>query len=186
MAVRRILKYPRDEARLRRKSAEIKRLDAETKKHIADLKDTLAAQSGAGLAAPQIGIYKRVALVRFGQEKGEMGAPLAVVNPVIVERGPLVKGFDGCLSLPGLVTWDTLRPSWLVFTARDENWRKIEMRVEGIDAIVVDHEVDHLDGVLFLDRLDKNGKLYVAEIDENGEQKLIELGALLPDFQDIT
>src|SRR5439155_21473019 len=144
MAVRRILKYPRDEARLRRKSVEIKRLDAETKRLIGDLKDTLATHSGAGLAAPQIGIYKRVALVRFGQGQGEMDAPCAIINPVIVERGPLAKGFDGCLSLPGQITWDTLRPAWLVFAARDENWKKIEMRVQGIDAIVVDDEVDHL------------------------------------------
>jgi peptide deformylase len=180
MAVRRILKYPRDEVRLRRKSTEIKRLDAETKRLIGDLKDTLATQSGAGLAAAQIGVCKRVALVRFGQDKGEMEPPLAILNPVIVERGPLAKGFDGCLSLPGLMTWDTLRPSWLVFTARDENWKQFEMRVEGINAIVVHHEVDHLDGVLFLDRLDKDGKLYIAEIDESGEQKLVELGALLP------
>src|SRR5689334_20717619 len=64
MAVRKILKYPHDEARLRKKSAEVKRLDSDIKKLIGDLKDTLATQPGAGLAAPQMGIYKRVALVR--------------------------------------------------------------------------------------------------------------------------
>ncbi|MCC7448482.1 MAG: peptide deformylase [Anaerolineae bacterium] len=179
MAVRKILKYPHDEARLRKKSAEVKRLDTDIKKLIGDLKDTLATQPGAGLAAPQVGIYKRVALVRFGQDKGEMEPPLALINPAIVDSGPLDKGFDGCLSLPGIVTWDTVRPSWLVFRARDEQWQKIEMRVEGIDAIVVHHEIDHLDGVLFLDRLDKDGKLYVSEIDANGEQKLVELNRLI-------
>ena len=180
MTIRRILKYPEDETKLRRKSAEIKKLDAETKGLIADLKDTLATQSGAGLAAVQIGVLKRVALVRFGQDKGEMEPPLAIINPVIVERGPLDKGFDGCLSIPGLVTWDTLRPTWLVFAARDEHWRKIKMHVEGIDAIVVDHEVDHLNGVLFLDKLDKGGKLYIPQTDENGEEKLVEVGTILP------
>lgn len=179
MTVRKILKYPHDEARLRKKSAEVKRLDADIKKLIGDLKDTLATQPGAGLAAPQIGIGKRVALVRFGQDTGVMEPPLAIINPVVVDSGSLDKGFDGCLSLPGLVTWDTLRPSWLVFRARDENWKPIEMRVEGIDAIVVHHEIDHLDGVLFLDRLDKDGKLYIAETDANGEQKLVELNRLI-------
>jgi peptide deformylase len=108
-----------------------------------------------------------------------MEAPMAIINPVIVERGPLAKGFDGCLSMPGLYTWDSLRPSWLVFTARDENWRKMHLRVEGADASVVDHEVDHLNGVLFLERLNTNGKLYVAQIDENGDEKLVELGNAL-------
>jgi peptide deformylase len=179
MPVRKILKYPQDDARLRRKSAEIKRLDTETKALIADLKDTLATQPGAGLAAPQIGVTKRVALVRFGQDEGEMGPPLAIINPVILEAGPLAKGFDGCLSLPGLVTWDTLRPSWLVFTYRDEQWKKQTLRVEGIDGIVVHHEIDHLDGVLYLDRLDRGGKIYVEETDENGEQVLVELSEAL-------
>ena len=81
--------------------------------------------------------------------------------------------------MPGWVTWNTVRPMWLVFTARDENWQKIKMRVEGIDAIVLDHEIDHLNGVLFLDRLAKGGKLYLSQIDENGEEKLIKLGDIV-------
>jgi peptide deformylase len=180
MAVRKILKYPHDETKLRRKSAEIKRIDAETKALIRDLKDTLETVPGAGLAAVQIGVLKRVALVRFGQDKGEMEPPLVIINPMIVEKGPLEKGFDGCLSMPGLVTWDTLRPTWMVFTARDEHWNKIKLRVEGIDSIVVHHELDHMDGVLFLDRLDKDGKLFISQIDEDGEEHLIELGKMVP------
>lgn len=175
MAVRKILKYPADDAKLRRKSREVKRLDAETKNLITDLKATLETEPGAGLAAPQIGVLKRVALVCFGQDAGEMEPPLTLINPEIVESGPLGKGFDGCLSLPGLVTWDTVRPTWLVFRARGENWEKIERRVEGIDAIVVQHEVDHLDGILFLDRMEKGGKLFVVETDENGEEHFVEL-----------
>ncbi len=178
MSVRKILKYPQDDARLRRKSTEVKRLDTEIKALMVDLKDTLATQAGAGLAAPQIGVPKRVALVRFGQDKEEgMDAPIAVINPVILESGPPAKGFDGCLSLPGLVTWDTLRPSWLVFNFRDEQWKKQTLRVEGVDAIVVHHEIDHLDGILYLDRLDQGGKIYVEQTDENGERVLVELGA---------
>ena len=129
MAVRKILKYPADDAKLRRKSRAVKRLDAETKTLIADLKATLETEPGAGLAAPQIGVLKRVALVCFGQDAGEMEPPLTLINPEIVQTGPLGKGFDGCLSLPGLVTWDTVRPTWVVFRARGENWEKIERRV---------------------------------------------------------
>ncbi len=180
MAVRKVLKYPQDEVRLRRKSSEVKRLDAETKALIQDLKDTLASQPGAGLAAPQIGVFKQVTVVRFGQDQGEMQPPLALINPVIVERGEPVKGFDGCLSLPGLCTWDTLRPAWLVFTARDEQWKKIRMRVEGIDARLVDHEIDHLKGVLFIDHMDSSAKLFVVKKDEDGEDHLVEVTSLLP------
>lgn len=180
MPIRKVLQYPTDEAKLRRKSAEVKRLDNATRQLIRDLKETLATQPGAGLAAPQIGIWKKVALVCFGQDQDEMEPPLAIINPVIVETGPLAKGFDGCLSMPGLVTWDTLRPSWLVFTARDENWNKITRRVEGIDAIVVHHEVDHLNGVLFLDRMETGGKLYVRRVAADGEETFVELSNILP------
>lgn len=181
MAVRKILLYPKDEARLRRKSAEVKRLDAETKALIQDLKDTLEAEGGGGLAAPQIGVYKRVVLVVFGQDEGkERQPPLVLINPVIRQRGTLVPRFDGCLSIPKLYTWDSPRPEWLEFTARGENWEKISMRVEGNDATVVEHEVDHLEGVLFLDKLDARAKLYVARMDENGEEKLVELRRTLP------
>ncbi len=179
MPVRKILRYPADDARLRRKSREVRRLDAETKALIADLKATLETEPGAGLAAPQIGVLKRVALVCFGQDRGELEPPLALINPEIIEAGPLDKGFDGCLSLPALVTWDSVRPTWLSFRARGENWEPIEMRVEGIDAIVVHHEIDHLDGILYLDRMAQGGKLYRVEKDEDGKDHFIELGAAL-------
>ena len=180
MPIQRILKYPKDEARLRKPSSAIKRIDAEIKSLIKDLKDTLAQEEGAGLAAPQIGEHRRVVLVRFGQDQGEMQPALALINPVITERGALVKCFDGCLSLPKIYTWDAMRPAWLEFTAMDENGENVAMRVEGADAAVVDHEVDHLDGVFFLDRLAKDAKLYLARTDENGEEKLVLLPGALP------
>ena len=179
MPVKKILQYPRDEAKLRKKSAAVKRLDADVKLLITDLKDTLATQAGAGLAAVQIGVLQRVALVRFGQDQGEMEPPLAIINPVILERGPLVDSFDGCLSIPKLYTWDSPRPSWLMFKARDEHWNEIRMRVEGADASVVDHEVDHMNGMLFLDRLAEGAQLYVPRRDENGEEKLVPLASAI-------
>ena len=153
MAVRRIVMFPAEEATLRKRSARIKPADDSTAALIADLKDTLLAHPGAGLAAPQIGVHKRVVVVRFGQDAGEMEPPRALVNPVILEKGPLTSGFDGCLSLPRVVTWDTLRPAWLRFRAQDEQGEPFEMRVEGIDAILVHHEIDHLNGKVFIDYL---------------------------------
>src|SRR5687768_12354556 len=178
MAVKRVLEFPAEEAALREKSSEVKFLNNNIKTLIKDLRDTLAEQPGAGLAAPQIGVHKQVALVMFGQDEGEKQEPIVIINPEIIERGPLVKGFDGCLSLPGIVTWDTLRPEWLVFKARNEQFQEFTMRVEGIDARVVDHEVDHLEGIFFLDKLVSGGKLYIPRVDENGKEKLVELTGL--------
>jgi peptide deformylase len=175
MAIRNILIYPGEEPNLRKMSAPIKRLDLETKALITDLKETLLANPGAGLSAPQIGVFLRAAAVRFGQDDGEMEAPQVFLNPQIIKRGPLVKGFDGCLSLPNVCTWDTLRPAWITFTARDEQWRPVKLRVEGIDARLIDHEIDHLDGKLFLDLLRPGAKLFLATKDENGEDKLVQI-----------
>lgn len=177
MTVRDILIYPKEEAKLRQKSAKVKKIDASIRELVADLKETLLANPGAGLAAPQIDVHKRVIVVRFGQESGEMEPPRELINPVILQAGPLAKGFDGCLSLPRVVTWDTRRPSWLKFRAQDVQGNFFEMRVEGIDAILVNHEIDHLDGVFFLDRMTDDGKLYIAVDTEEGE-KLIPLDKL--------
>ncbi len=177
MAVKRILRYPDDEVRLRRPSEKVKKVNSRVRTLIQDLKDTLAVQSGAGLAAPQIGVHQRVALVRFGQDEGELQPPLTLINPEILEAGPIGKGFDGCLSLPKIATWDTLRPQSLRFRALDEKGDTFEMHVSGIDAIVVHHEIDHLDGVFFLDRLSDDAKLYIAIETQEGE-KLVELDSL--------
>lgn len=175
MAVRKVLLYPQDEAVLRKKSLKVKKLDESVKALIQDLKDTLATQPGAGLSAVQIGVHKRVTVVRFGQDEGEMKDPIVLINPEIVARGVRGKGFDGCLSIPNIATWDTMRPVWLEITARDEAWKPIKMRVDGIDARLVDHEIDHLDGKLFLDLMKPGYKLYVAQTDENGDTKFVEI-----------
>src|SRR5207244_11128813 len=70
---------------------------------------------------------------------------------------------------------DALPISWLVVSARDETWKKIKLRVENIDARLVDHEIDHLDGTLFIDRMDATSKLYVIKTDEEGEEYLVEI-----------
>lgn len=177
MTIRDILIYPQEEAKLRKKSAKVKKRDDSIRQLVDDLKETLLANPGAGLAAPQIDVHKRVVVVRLGQETGEMEPPRELINPVILEKGPLAKGFDGCLSLPRVVTWDTLRPSWLRFRAQDLDGNSFEMRVEGIDAILVHHEIDHLDGVFFTDRLPDDGELYLSVDTEDGH-KYVPLNSL--------
>ena len=181
MTVQRILRYPEDEAALRQKSAKVGRIDDEILALIADLMDTLAANPGAGLAAPQIGVHKRVTIVRFGQDdekkdgtgKKEMEQPLALINPEIVKAGVPATGFDGCLSIPNLLTWSTVRPSVLTFRALTADGKTIRRTVKGIDARLVHHEIDHLDGVLFLDRLKDMDDLFIVKHDENGKPRLV-------------
>jgi peptide deformylase len=165
MTIRKILMYPEDRKKLRKKSTLIES-PKDAKELIQDLKDTLAANPGAGLAAPQIGVHKCVIVVRFGQDEGEMDNPIGLINPKIIEEGELVAGFDGCLSIPGLFTYDTPRPSWLIITAINETGKKIKLKLSGIDARLVHHEIDHLEGIVYLDRLPQGGKLYKSETSE--------------------
>lgn len=169
MPVRPVLLYTKDEAKLRQVSEPVERISKPVKRLIQDLKDTLAEHPGAGLAAPQIDVHKRVTVVRFGQESGEMADPLVLINPEILEMGETKRSFDGCLSMPKIYTWDGQRPAWLRFRALGEDGQPIEMRVEGIDAALVHHEVDHLDGIFFLDRLAENATLYTEVQTEDGE-----------------
>lgn len=180
MTVKKLVYYPQDEARLRQLSKPIRSLkNKKLKRLIQDLKDTLEAQPGAAIAAPQIGSLKRVAVVKFGQnDDDEEHAMLTLINPEIIAGGKLEAGFDGCLSIPDIYTWDTLRPSWIRFQALGEDGAKIDRRVEGMDARVLHHEIDHLDGILFLDRLRDPQELYTPVKRDDGKAQMMRLADL--------
>ena len=180
MAVKKLVYYPQDEARLRALSKPIHSLKSKKlKRLIQDLKDTLEAQPGAAIAAPQIGVLKRMVVVKFGQnDDAEEEAMLTLINPEIIAAGRLEAGFDGCLSIPDVYTWDTPRPVWIRFWAWSEDGRRIERRVEGMDARVIHHEIDHLDGVLFLDRLRDPQELYTPLKGDDGKTKMVRLADL--------
>lgn len=170
MAICKILLYPTHENLLRKKSERVKLIDQNVKNLIANLKDTLAAhENGIGLAAPQINAHKRVVIARLGGNQGnsEPGQPVALINPTILESSDLQKDFDGCLSFPGLYG-ETVRPHMLRISAIDEDGKTIDVRYDGFDAVVVHHEIDHLDGILFIDRIEKMEDLYRIIHDENG------------------
>lgn len=177
MAVKRLVYYPQDEALLRQKSGAVSNLkNKRLKRLIQDLKDTLESQQGAAIAAPQIGVRRRVAIAKFGQnDDAEVEPMLTLINPEILEAGELEAGFDGCLSIPDIYTWDTPRPSWLRFRARGENGEEIVRRLDGMDARVLHHEIDHLDGILFLDRLRDPEELYTPVEGADGKTKMVRL-----------
>ena len=177
MPVRKLLYYPEDETRLRMASKPVpiargKKLRA----LIRDLKDTLASLPGAAIAAPQIGVFKRVTVVKFGQNDDADEEPmLALINPRIAAAGRDEPGFDGCLSIPRLFSWDTPRPIWIEFTALGEDGQPISRRVTDLDARVLHHEIDHFDGILFLDRLRDPDELYTPVAGEDGKKKMVRL-----------
>ncbi len=177
MAIKRLIYYPQDEALLRRVSRPVSNLkNKRLKRLIQDLKDTLASQPGAAIAAPQIGVHKRVAVAKFGQNDDDDEQPmLTLINPEIIAAGAPETGFDGCLSIPDIYTWDTPRPSWIRFRATGEDGSDIIRRLEGMDARVLHHEIDHLDGILFLDRLQDPNELYTPVEGEDGKTNMVRL-----------
>jgi len=172
MTVRDILIFPQHKTELRRKSDSVTGLNKKVRRLILDLKDTLQVSSdGIGLAAPQINFHQRVVVVRLGNtsyERAEPGPPIALINPVIIESGDERKDFDGCLSFPGLYG-ETSRPHRLRVTGLDEDGKFFDQIYEGFDAVVVHHEINHLDGVLFIDRIENLQDLYTLSENEHGE-----------------
>lgn len=185
MAVREILLYLKDKTILRAKSASVEVFDQHTQDLIKDLKDTLQGHTdGIGLAAPQIGVNLRVVIVCLGTQNNQdtsQAKPITLVNPKIVEAGDEQKDFDGCLSFPGLFG-ETVRPHHLRVKGILENGRPFNRIFSGFNAVVVHHEIDHLDGVLFVDRIASLDDLYRVYLDHKGRPIQAPLTVLSPAF----
>jgi len=172
MAVRKILLYPEHKSALRKASERVAAISPRIHYLVRDLKDTLASHpEGIGLAAPQIDAHLRVVIVRLGagqERESKPRAPITLINPeILIEKVPRLD-FDGCLSFPGLYA-DTVRPHYLRVAGIDEKGEPFNQVFEGFDAVIVHHEIDHLDGILFVDRVEKVGDLYRVKEDENGQ-----------------
>ncbi len=181
MAIRPIVLYNKNQAALRKKSEPVRAVNRRVKKLVKDLKDTLLSRDdGIGLAAPQINEHSRVVVVQLGgrgDDKDKLSPPIALINPEIVEAKNDQRDFDGCLSFPGLYA-ETARPHYLRVTGLDENGKPFDRVFEGFDAVVVHHEIDHLDGVLFIDRVENLEDMYTVREDENGELVRVPVSAL--------
>jgi peptide deformylase len=172
MAVREILTYNEYATALRKKSRLVPFVNQKVSQLIRDLKETLKASSdGVGLAAPQINIRKRVVIVCPGAVVDDMwqaGPPIALINPEIIEASNERRDFDGCLSFPGLYG-ETTRPHHLRITGLDEAGNPFDWVYTGFNAVIIHHEIDHLDGVLFIDRVENPQDLYTLRENERGE-----------------
>ena len=138
---------------LRQRAADVKSFDESLRRLIADLRETMHAYHGVGLAAPQVGVLERVLVVDVPlDEEGLSMASHALVNPVIVERTSTQTTEEGCLSIPGIFE-EVTRALEIRVRYQDEEGRKATLEADGYLARAIQHEVDHLDGVLFVDRL---------------------------------
>ena len=147
MALRQIRKVG-DEI-LRKKSRVVETVDERIVELLNDMYDTLkASDDGIGLAAPQIGILKRLVVIDLSEEDGEV---YKLVNPVIIKSKGEQVCREGCLSVPG-VLGDVVRPKEVVVEALNEKGEKIKIKAKDLLAIVLCHEIDHLDGILFTDK----------------------------------
>jgi peptide deformylase len=138
---------------LRQRTAEVTSFDDSLRSLAADMRETMHAYRGVGLAANQIGVLQRICVVDVPDE--QEGAPRHVytlVNPRVAERNGSEPGEEGCLSIPGIYE-EVSRALHIEVEYRDERGEKRSLDAEGFLARAIQHEIDHLDGVLFVDRL---------------------------------
>jgi peptide deformylase len=153
MAVLDVLTYPNPE--LKKVSAPISHFDAELQKFVEDLCETLYASPGCvGIAAPQTGMLRRIIVIDASrnQKCTSHHGRQVLINPEITGQEGSVTGREGCLSLPEF-TANVVRANSIEIVALNEKSEKVVLKAEGFEARVILHEIDHLDGILFLDRV---------------------------------
>ncbi|MCK0536940.1 peptide deformylase [Alcanivorax quisquiliarum] len=150
MAVMHILEFP--DPRLRTVAKPVAKVDDELRKLIDDMLETMYAAQGIGLAATQVNVHQRLLVLDVSEERDQ---PMVFINPEIVPLGDDTKTYDeGCLSVPGF--YETVeRPDRVRVKALDRDGNPFEMDCEGLLAVCLQHEIDHLDGKLFVDHISR-------------------------------
>lgn len=164
MAVLPILEYP-DES-LKQVSLDVGEVNDTLRAFIADLEETMrAGPGGVGIAAPQVGHFVRVVIVDVSAKKKiTHHGRLVLINPEITEWDGMAVGREGCMSVPDF-TGNVIRAERIALTALNEQGEAFELRSEGYEARAIQHEIDHLDGLLFLDRLvSRRNDLFIRKV----------------------
>mgnify|MGYP003758072903 CR=1 FL=1 len=146
VALREIRHYERDEV-LRKKARPVDKIDDRILTLLDDMAETMYKAEGVGLAAPQVGILRRVVVIDIGE------GIIELINPEIIEQEGEQIGAEGCLSVPGL-SGIVKRPARVVVTALNRHGERIKIQGEDLLARALCHEIDHLDGILYLDKVE--------------------------------
>ena len=160
MAILPILHYP--DPRLRNKALPVDRVDGETRTLLDDMLETMYKAPGIGLAAPQVNVSKRVIVVDISEERNQ---PLYLVNPEILSRRGETQMEEGCLSVPYIYE-PVVRAEWVKVRALGRDGQAFEIEAQGLLAVSLQHEIDHLEGKLFVD--------YLSEIKRSRIRKKLE------------
>ncbi len=151
MALREIFSYP--DGVLKRRAVDVRHLTATEAALVEDMVETMYAAPGIGLAAPQVGVSQRIIVVDIDHERPGANL-LRIVNPIIAEREDTIVWEEGCLSVPDF-TAEVTRAGRVLVTGWSLDEKEIAIEAEGLLAVALQHEVDHLDGKLFLDRISR-------------------------------
>ncbi len=147
MSILSILEFP--DKRLRTKAAVVETVDDSIRKLVDDMLETMYDAKGVGLAATQVNVHKRVIVIDVSEDKDE---PLYLINPEIIEKDGIEESEEGCLSVPGFFEKVT-RAEHIKIRALDKEGQSYEMEAKDLLAVCIQHEIDHLDGKLFVDYL---------------------------------
>jgi peptide deformylase len=147
MAIRTILEFP--DQRLRTRAQPVTQFDAELGQLIDDMFETMYAAPGIGLAATQVDVHKRVLVIDVSEARNE---PLVFINPAILSREGVAETEEGCLSVPGIFD-EVKRAAKVRVRSQDRDGAVLERDFEDVLAVCIQHEMDHLEGILFVDHL---------------------------------
>jgi len=162
MTILNILKYP--DQRLYTIANEVKVVNSKIKKLISDMAETMYGAPGIGLAATQVDVHQRIIVIDISEDKNNL---LVLINPRLLEKRGEETNQEGCLSVPEIFE-KVKRAEWIKVSALDENGKKFELEAEGLLAVCIQHEVDHLLGKVFVD--------YLSNLKKNRiKKKLIKL-----------
>jgi peptide deformylase len=149
MALLPILRYP--DPRLHKRAARVERVDETVRKLVADMAETMYEAPGIGLAATQVDVHKRVIVIDVSEDKSDL---VVLINPEILECSGEQVCEEGCLSVPGVYE-KVSRGERVRVSARDRQGELFEMEAEGLLAVCIQHEIDHLEGKVFVERLSR-------------------------------
>ena len=159
MAVRKMRQQP--DAVLRRKAKKVPAIDGSIQRLIDDMVETMQKEGGVGLAAPQIGVSLQIAVLQMPKEE-----PFAIINPKIVKSSGEREVAEGCLSVPGY-QGEIMRSVSVTVKGIDRQGKAIRIKATGLMAQALEHEIDHLNGVLYIDHIESEDKLYRLESETN-------------------
>ena len=147
MTILNILKYP--DPRLYKVADEVKVIDSKIKDLISDMAETMYGAPGIGLAATQVDVHQRIIVIDISEDKDNL---LVMINPTILEQRGEELNQEGCLSVPEVFE-KVKRAEWIKISALDKNGKKFELQADGLLAVCIQHEMDHLKGKVFVDYL---------------------------------